>query len=332
MSYQAGNLTGHGNFLDVLVAFLTSTDCNWQVLNDTDNTACTAADVADLGTTSNVNLARVVYLKSFGLDHAKSIYYCFWEFSNAVAGYYNIGVRCMTSYNHLLKKESQAGVSPPHYISITNAASSPYWFIANQQRVICLVSSQSGTYRDSLYAGFVTPALSAADEVPMPYAVGGCSISSTNKFDDASGRRAFFNPYGSGAIATAGQITSNGAGTLSVRAIGGQWIFFGNGSSQTAMNDDICSVEPYYSVSQTTGFMPDKVLGSSPIQKVPRAISLWSQLSGYKGCYGELDGVFFVGGEGISPQDIITIGGVSYLVWNSTNQSTRNMFAAFKLA
>jgi hypothetical protein len=333
MSYQAGNLTSHGNFLDVLVAFLTSTDCNWELLNDTDNTACTAADVADIGTAANVNLGRVVYLKSFGLDYAKSIYYCFWEVSNAVQGYYNIGVRCSTSYSAILKKENQTGVSPPHFICMTNAGSTPYWFVANQQRVMCFVSSLGGTYRDSLYAGFITPAISDPGEVPLPYAVGGSAKTQTAKFDDIADRRAFWNGItASGAIATAGVITSNGTHTLSARAVGGQWLQFGNGDGETNHNMTTTRTEPYLTIAQSTSFMPDSVYNSSPIQKVPRAVELWCSIYGYQGCYGELDGIFYVGGEGLNPQDLISIDGVDYLVWNNINQATRNMFCAIRLA
>jgi hypothetical protein len=106
---------------------------------------------------------------------------------------------------------------------------------------------------------------------------------------------------------------------------------FGNGSGQATYNATSTIIEPYSAIGQSAGYMPDSVFGSSPIQKVLRPISLWSSLTGYRGCYGEFDGVYFVGGEGLSPEDIITIAGTNYLVWNNVAQATRLMFCAIRL-
>ena len=335
MAYQTGNLTSHANFLVVLKAFLTSSAVGWTCIKDTN--LDTIADSADIGTTANVNLGRVIYFSAPGLDYTKTIYTCFWEFKNTVTGYYNIGVRCMTSYSSLYKKESQTGVSPPHYLCMTNAASSPYWFIANSQRVMCLVNSGSGTYRDCLYAGWLTPNVSAAAEVPLPYAVGGSSATSTNLVSsNVTDRRAFFNPYkdsdAATPICTAGEITSNGGCTLSVRTTSSGWLKIGNGATQTATAQVHAITSPYAHCDSANGYHNDKNYGSSPMEKTLLPISIWSDSNTYQGCYGELDGVYHVSGEGMSPQDVISISGVDYLVWNSVNQTGRNMYAAFKLA
>lgn len=326
--WQSGNLTNHANFLTVLKPFLLSSNVAFTCLADTNTD--TIADSADIGTVANVNLSRVIYFHSTGLDATKNIYYCFWSVSNAVTGYYNIGMRVMTSFNPLLKKHLQAGVSPPHYICMTNTTT-PYWFIANAQCVKCLVSSQSGTYRDSSYSGFFTPAISAAGEFPLPYAIGGSATDSNQLFNDTTERRAFFTPYGAGNAISA-DVTANGDHTLSVRAVGGQWLKFGNDASLSDTSKTSLYTEPYINCGAgAVATHPDKVYGSSPIEKVPRPISLVSKLNGYKGTYGELDGVYHISGEGLSPEDIIQVSGVDYLVWNSVNQAGRTMFAAFKL-
>jgi len=332
MAYQSGNLTSHGNFLDVLKAFLTSSAVVWECLADTD--LDTIADSADIGTVANVTLARVIYFRAPGLDFTKEIYVCFWEYYNSVDGYYNIGTRCHTSYSSLYKKEDQAGVSPPNYICMTNAASTPYWFIANGQRVMCLVSSASGVYRDSLYAGWMTPAISAVDEYPLPYVVGGCSHTAATRYDSTSShRRAFFNPFTTGTgVATSTHLSTNTVSTLWVRTVGGSWLRFGNAGDKTSHNAPTSITDPYYSVNMSGGWTADKVYNSSPAQKVVRAIRLFSKETGFKGLYGELDGVYHVTGDNLNPEDTITIDGVTYLVWNSTNEAVRSHFAAFKLA
>jgi hypothetical protein len=320
MSYESGVLTSHGDFLDKFVAFVTSTDCDWEMINDTDNTACTAADLADIGTTANVTLGRVVYLRSRGLDLTKDIIYCFWEIKNTVAGYWNIGYKLCPTYSALLKKESQVNSSSPQYICMTDAASSPYWFIVNSQRAIFCVSSAAGVYRDSGYIGFYTPAIAESDQLPLPMYVGGSARDYTYLYTTA-GRKAFFVPTSTLAIASPG---SNGNHNGVFRLTTGAWLTISGASSDDTLFEPIAT-NVHFSLEIT------KAYGSSPMEKCIYPIRLHCKYSTHKGCYGELDGAYYVNGDGLTPEDILTINGVDYLVWNNINTTTAYDFCAIRL-
>lgn len=278
---------------------------------------------------------RRMYLKSTGLGGTDEIYHCLTSFHSSTS-YFNVELRNMTSYNSSLPLQSQSGVSPVTYMCLNNNVSANlYRFVANGRRAILL--ARIGSVYESGYIGWGYPNGSPTD-FPMPYMCGGSQHTYSGLSSDVGdSHRAFFAPHGP-AAGTIGQ-----QATLAVLARDGtNWLPVGNYPTASAAQ----STTPF------TYVMPLRALGgigavanSTDIRKqghcygntdrVLRPSYIISKLAGFKGCYGDLDGVYHVSGDGLTtlqPEDILQYGGVDYIAWPSTFYVNREAFAAIKLA
>jgi hypothetical protein len=96
--------------------------------------------------------------------------YCmFRTFANSSAPYYSIEMRIASNYDSGLGYDSQLEISPPVYLSSSNA-SMTYWFYANSRRVI--IVTKIGTSYVSAYAGMYLP-FALASEQERPFYVAG---------------------------------------------------------------------------------------------------------------------------------------------------------------
>jgi hypothetical protein len=158
-----------------------------------------------------------------------------------------------------------------------------------------------------------------------------CTYTLTNS-STAAEHRAFFAPYAS-------DFELGSDSNLSVLVPGSStWIPVGNyGSSGVQIGANAAAVMPLI-ILGGTGASPVNSLttraqgycyGNS--DRVIRPISIVCGLTGFIGSYGALDGVFHVSGEGMASEYTLTIGGDTYLCIQSTFNTNRESFAAFKL-
>jgi len=191
-----------------------------------------------------------------------------------------------------------------------------------------------GTVFQSGYAGMLYPNGSPS-EFPQPLAVGGsCYTYNVSPSSVAAAHRAFFAPAGSSASASIGS-----SSTLYVLARdGGQWLSVCNYTVSGAQQDGTAmyvlplrALAGIGSVTQGNTYRPIGGCYGNTDRRL-RPVSIVSSLQGYKGCYGDFDGVCHVSGEGLSAEDVLEEGSVDWLVWPSTFYTDRESFAAFKLA
>lgn len=339
MAYETGTLT---NFDDLLTKFKTfvTTDATlttdgqlWTVLKDSDvdtgfadDALCTGANATSATTGPFV---RRIYFKSEGLGGTDSIYHCLTSLKTA-AGAYNLELRNHLTFNSAAVATSQLGVSPAHYLLLNNAAAvNAYWFIANGRRAIIIV--KIGSVYECGYIGLGHPCGSPS-EVPYPYMTGGsCSTYTLTPSSSSATHRAFFAPY------CAGSSLSSAATLNALIPNTNNWLPVGNYQSTSSSQETAPAVVLPLSVLAGNGSAAISV-STRPqgfcygnTDRVIRPISIVSSLTGYKGSYGALDGVFHVSGEGMASEYTLTIGGDTYLCIQSTFYTNRESFAAFKL-
>jgi hypothetical protein len=341
MAWITGVLTNFDDFLTKFKSFVTTNsdllgpDQEWEVLKDSavdtdfaDYALCTGANATSATTGPFI---RRIYFKSRGLAGTDSIYHCLTSLKTA-GGAYNIQINNMHSYSSAVQLGSQAGVSPSHYMLLNNSASTnKYWFFVNGRRAV--MSVRIGSVYEHGMCGFGLP-IGAPSEVPLPYMTGGsCSTYNLTASSVTAPHRSFFAPY----ISAAGATTSS-LSTLSVSVPNSStWIPIGNYSAASAAQD-----------SQTVAVMPLRNLagiGSATVgggakpqgfcygntNRKIRPISLVSSIDGFEGCFGEMDGIFYVSGEGLASEDTLNDGTYNYIVMQSTFYTDRESFCAIRM-
>ena len=311
----------------------------WEVLKDSDvrtDFQDVTAGYIGAGNITNETTGpfnRRVYFKSTGLAGTDDIYHCLSSLHSSTT-YFNVQLRSMTAYNSSLTLGSQAGVSPRVYMILNNsAAANPYRFIANGRRAMMFV--RLGTVYESGIMGWNFPNGSPTD-YPMPYVCGASSYLYTSILSSQGNEhRAFFAPAGP----TASGVNVQTA-TLNVLARNGSsWLAVGNYATASAAQGD-----------PTTGVMPLRMLAGigsvanaadtckqgycyGNTDRIPRPSSVFSKYAGFKGCYGDIDGVYYVSGEALSPEDnVLDPDEIEYICWPSTFYTHREAFAAIKIA
>lgn len=308
----------------------------WEIIKD----SAVRSDFQDVtngyitgGNTTNATTGpfdRRMYFRSRGLGGTDSIYHCITSFHSSTT-FFNVGVATMTAYNSALPLESQSGVIRLKYMLMNNASSAnPYRFVANGRRAIHMV--RINTVYQSAYTGWLHQN-GSPDEFPMPYACGGSHYtynSVVSTVDD--GHRAFFAPAGAntatiGANCTLAVLARDGLNALPV-------CNYANASA--AQGGTTTFVAPLRSLagigSATNGASIRKqgyCYGNT--DRVPRRSYIVSSLTGFKGCYGDLDGVSYVSGEGLAPEDSLNDVDCDYIVWPSAFYTHREAFAAIRL-
>ena len=341
MAYVTGTLTNFDDFLTRFKTFVTTNSQlvgdgqQWTVLKDSDvdsdfadDALCTGANATSA--TSGPFIRRI-YFSSPGLGGTDTIYHCLTSLKTA-GGAYNIEIRNMQAFSSASLLTEQVGVSPAHYLLLNNAASvNPYWFFVNGRRAIMVVRV-SGSIYESGYMGWGNPH-GAPAEVPLPYMTGGsCSTYSLTPSDVSAVHRAFFAPY---AAATA----LGSASTLSVNIPNtANWLPIGNYSAaSSAQNLNTNCVTPLVSLAgrgasgSSSLLRPQGYCYGNTDRKI-RPIGIVSGLTGSAGSYGDLDGVYYVSGEGLASEDILDDGPNDYLVFQSAFYTDRESYCAIKRA
>lgn len=313
MSVSTGTASDYSDLLAKLVTFVT-TDATLTGLGQ--NWALESSNTSSYTDSHGDTVINEVILKAPGLSTTEAIYIQLQAFTGTGSSgvYYNWRLRGATGYNSAQPWNAQPGASPDAFNHLWNSPI-PYTFIANGQRVV--VVAQIGALFESAYLGKFLP-YGQPSQYPYPVMIAGTSASRQFPYSDTTYQHtAFFDPD-----------------VAYVYWIDGSWQTFANdaggGPSFTR------SLWPYiyggYNAFHPLTF-EQNLDGSYPL--FPVRLEMASSTFPATGsttppanALGELDGVFFTPGVGLTSGSTITIGGATYLVVQNVFRSAQNNFAA----
>lgn len=182
-------------------------------------------------------------------------------------------------------------------------AAIPYWMVCNGRRII--VCAKIGTTYQMIYLGFLTvPATDA--QYPYPLFIGGSGDVATKNTSDSI--QSFWN----------GSTSSYGRLSLP----GGYWGYTGYSSGDYTANQSL-SVMTFNEANRSVMFTaPDGTYLLEPF---------YVTACGAANTYGMFEGLFRVTGYNNTAENIITVGGVNYMVFPDGSRTGYGDFCAMRL-
>jgi len=306
MAFYSGTVSDYEALFDKIVEKALLQD--WVIMEDERNTAG----------------KKYIILKGVGDDGLQEIYVGIEKYLTTVSGINAYGFRLngFTGYQAGVTYFNQAGAIPLGVgaslptVPLWNAPID-YWLCINKRRIVFVAKVSTNYFAG--YLGYLLP-FATGNQFPYPLAIGG-SNRFTNRYDDTANYATHFViPYDQ---------------TLRMRAVDGTWRTFNLPTTFLG----IASVYPYsqhVSGNFSGGFFNCKATPNTggdipPLQPVFLHEGFAS--NNYKGnIYGILDGCFHISGADQAVENIITIGGVDYLVVQNIFRTTIRDFWALKLA
>ena len=298
MAFATGTASNYTDLLARLITFLTtnaalvSAGQNWTVLN--------TQALGNAGENSHL-------LRGPGLAGEDEIYVRVMANSVAATDIWGWTFWAFNSHNPGLPHDSQPGLSGSCGMALSNGTI-PYWFIANGRRFIVVAYVGNAVY-SSMYAGFYLP-YATPTEFPYPIAVlGSHEDATTQRWSHANfSVGGFFDPSD---------------GNAYLRHIDGTWLNISNYTESNGRNAmDTTCVWPY----TVDLYIRENADGSYSLLS-----TIIHSSHGGGNVYGELEGVFYTSGYGLEANDVVSIGGVDYLVVPSVYRTTRMSYAAIRL-
>lgn len=291
MAWETGTATDYDDLLDKLKTFLT-TKAALVALNQ-EWTVLKDEIISD---------DRYVYFRGPGLAGNDQIHVNIKRYYSSGTGAYNWEFKGATSYDGGLSFANQPGVSGYCYLCLANL-SMTYWFFANGRRFI--VIAKIGSVYTSAYGGLIMP-YALPSEYPYPMFIGTSSYRSDELYTNATYTYAFWK----------GAYLYSTYAAVKLRLPDGFWLnLVAYGSP-----DDDGRVWPFSSNLNIT----KNADGSYSL--LPAII--YSNTHDEKDVFGELDGVFNVSGIDLFSEDTLTIGGDTYIVFQSIENVGMYDFAA----
>lgn len=296
MAYTTGTASNHYDLLVRLKNWLTAT-AGWTLNEFTDDANAATAGAGTVvsvygpgaGASQRVqlNIRTVTYV---GLSSYS------WEVQGAL------------SWTTGLAWGSQLGSSGSSYLNMWNA-SIPYWFYANDRRII--VVAKCSTVYVSLYAGFFLPWANPTQHT-FPFYIAGDWSAATAFSTANSGRRMCCDP-------------SSGY----VRTANGLWVPIRNQSDGSSNNNptdlDVgawAKVWPWH-VGNSGGEWDNGGLDNIlPTRQSEHFIWPSVVLNGNGPQFGSLDGVYATGGSGLSAEAAVTVGARNFRAFQNVHRNS----------
>ena len=248
-----------------------------------------------------------------GLAGTDEIYLAWRVTETPASQFYHWRQRGLTGFSSGDVFSNQPGASTEVWCAVWDQ-SHPYWLSVNGRRII--LTARASTSYHTLYGGFFLP-YGTPLEYPYPIMAAG----------DHSGTLLSFNDLGLDHFLNAAP-GSGGVASGYLRRIDGTWVAF----DRDAVNG--ISFWPYQTVGVFRNiFLQVETIGAdSVLMPVTILDGRGSSGSSLAGCaiIGTVDGVFALPGFGVSPEDVITIGGDDYRVFPNVTQIGRADFWAQK--
>lgn len=261
------------------------------------------------------------YCKGPGLDGLDEIYWGIDTLENSGTGYWNWKLAGSWGYKEGRETIDQIGrsniVGYP-YIYLWNQAI-PYWFAVNGRR--CFMVAKVGTTYQSMYMGLGNP-VAAPQQYPYPLIIGGCGTGNTTTYAaTGSGNTAFFSHN----VAAPADDRGNGVMALP----DGDWSAVNTSYTRKGV---IYAGGSYTTRNFISSLIPalDGTYLLEPIYFCYYAGNT-STSGAWLIPFVSLDGVFKISGYNNSAENIVSVGGASYLVFPDTYRAARADYYAIKM-
>ncbi|MCA1806445.1 MAG: hypothetical protein LC687_01065 [Actinobacteria bacterium] len=253
--------------------------------------------------------------KGPGLSSTEEIFIGFRPYANPATDTYSIELAAFTGYSAGVVYDDQPGrINTKDAFLPGWTSTTPYWFIANGQRII-VISKVSTTYQ-SMYIGKFFP-YGTPNQYPYPVFFGGMTNYHLDRF---SGTDLSFFPSGLAsenyAFMPSGVLYNSttsypGSTTFSI------FPFF---LSRMGTTSTFAEVAPFDSgdvvLMQSVLFFGGNNAATTPLEAA---------------MLGELDGIFWINGINQSSESIVTYGGYDHLVFQDGGKTGVNDYAAVRL-
>ncbi len=305
MALYTGTATNYVDLLDKIVEAATDTGNDWEIVED---------ERATVG-------KKWIILKGVGDDDNQNILVGLGLYANVVADAYGLFLQGFTGYQAGNSFNNQIGAIPnitPDFIPHIPLWNSPmdYWIVVNKRRIMFV--AKVSTLYVSGYLGYILPYFSSG-QFPYPLCIGGTSRSAIRYDSIGTNNTHFVIPY---------------SATLRLRNISGNWLALALPSDSSYLNK--AGTYPYAeNASGNNGTMyltttPNTGGDVFPIQ--PVLVFQATSANNNKGnIFGELEGVYNIGGLVNAVENVVKISGEDYLVVQNVYRTTTGDFWAMKL-
>lgn len=321
MAFTSGTASHHNDLLDKLRLYLIAQ--GWTILSWT-----AGATVTD---------QSVLKARGPGAGASRETYVNIRTFGDAVNGWYSWELRCAAAYSAAASWGTQLGESPAAtYLNLWEN-STPYWFFVNDRRVI--VVAKTGTNYTAAHAGFFLP-WGTPVQYPFPiYVAGDYNAIVPYSFNNAA-RRHCFDPGNVTDSAPNGWARSaagvwypihnhgnrsntNGASGMGKGSRGFMWPFSSGAGAQSATGQ--YNTIPW---NGGGGSLDHAWAGEffTPTQQGERCLMPIMPVGGDEGPFGTIDGAYAVGGTGLTPEQLITIGARNFRVFQNIQRNSPDDF------
>lgn len=247
-----------------------------------------------------------------GLSGTEEIFVGFEYYADAGSDLYSWSLAGLTGYVAGNNFDNQPGreTAKDDYLPLWTQPI-PYWFIANGQRFI-VIANVSSTYQ-SMYLGKFLP-YATPGQYPYPLFCGGMTSKYNYRYSTVAAAMRFF-PYSysnqSSVFKPDGSIIRGAGSSVSPGA--------------TTFN-----IFPFNGITETSGFGELAPFDSGDVTLI-QSVIMGGSLTDNPAVYGELDGIFYVGGIEMSSESIVTIDAEDYLVFQDGSLVSQCNFAAVRL-
>lgn len=263
------------------------------------------------------------YLRAPGLTGTEEIYMNIAAYQSAANDYYNWKVAGAIGFESTFTFDGQPGRSPDAYTLLWQSET-PYWFVANGQRVI-VVAKISTTYQ-VMYLGKILP-YGTPNQFPYPVLVAATTSRSEQRWSSNDTHESLiFNP-GLGSHLYVGDV-----GWREVRNRDGS-------NTNSTWRTQYLQLFPTH--QQGLGKEDDRDPGWSGPQIQPAPDGTYTLLpliplctnSGYAGInqFGELDGIYWVTGTANASENIVSVDGADHLVVQNMSRTNWTEYGAVRL-
>ena len=287
MAFEIDTATDWLDLLDRLVTFLTT---NADLVAASQNWSLELDQATPLGWK---------VLKGPGLAGADEIWCSIYAGPYSTPGdYFNWQLRGSLGYELLSGVPTWYGASPSTIVHLWND-SIPYWFVANGRRFV--VVAKVSTVYESLYGGLMLP-YASPNQYPYPLFIGG------SDYDGASAARWSSTDNAHRPFADPSRYNTNNNSGAFLRYPDGTWNVISN---YTQPEDR--EIWPSRDASSDL----TRVLGANPDGSYPLLPLVLMADTPSNNIFGELDGCFWLPGQDLAAEDVITIAGVDHLAVSS---------------
>lgn len=305
MAYQTGTATDHTDLLAKIIAF-----------------AVSGGGWTNIGTAAGQTTGA--WLRGPGLSGTENIYAGLQLYADAPSDTYGLEMRGAQGFIAANSFSNQPGTSPTTFSSSWNTTM-PYWIAANGQRVIA-VWKVSTTYH-ALHFGKILP-YSTPSEYGYPVYIAGESSAIRRWSYQNFGYRHFTDPgndvhaylcYPDGGWQSfANYFQSSGSESSVISSYGGRgvWPYMGAEELTGGSTTDNYTRALRENIDGSYTLLPLILHGDTPSR------AMW----------GEIDGAFYVSGANNAAENVITISGQNYIVFQNIYRSSRHHYWALKAA